>query len=167
MRKCNVHVVGAGITSVVNHRPKSRRAVVAVGAALVLLAAYLYLFRTVSREDPGNIYTLHFRWGSLQKAGVDINKDGRVDIELSYAGWATDRSADDPISSAVASSNCDGIFDVMLEYSEEGHTTSLTFDADGDGINEVYDAAEGFRRMVARCEEWSRWAPDESDTESP
>lgn len=132
-----------------------------------MCATYLYLFRTVRREGPGYIEMYHFTWGSVRKISVDINKDGLVDFEATYAGWATDRSADDAIASAVASSNCDGVLDVKIEYFEDGRRRSVIFDADGDDIAEVRDPVEGFRRMARRCKEWRRWVPDSSDLGTP
>lgn len=90
-----------------------------------MLATYLYLFRTVRLEIPGHLLTYHFRWGSLQKVGVDLNKDGLVDFEGIFVGWATSRAVGDRLTDQVASSNCDGVFDVKIEYSEEGHRVSV------------------------------------------
>jgi hypothetical protein len=89
---------------------------------------------------------------------IDIDRDGTFDFVGTYGGWSRTASPNDPFVSAVASSACDGDFDVRIR-SLEGGDRELRFDSDGDGAVETYSPGEGFRRMAESCEEWLHWIP--------
>lgn len=138
---------------------KSRLVRVFVAAAglagLLGVGGYLYLFRSTAAEIGLGVYELRWEWGSLQEVRADLNRDGADDLIGRYEGWAYDRAAEEPFATAIASSRCDGNFDVTINY-EGGVYSSLEFDSDGDGIREVHEPEEGFEWMAQRCKVWAR-----------
>jgi hypothetical protein len=58
--------------------------------------------------------------------------------------------------SAMASSRCDGVFDVKINY-DDGRPLSLEFDADGDGVSELHEPLEGYQWMARKCKAWELW----------
>lgn len=117
-----------------------------------------FLFRDVRQETPSGTRVYAFEWGSLQEVRVDFNGDGVLDFQGRYQGWSIDRSSHDPLATAVASSRCDGVFDVEIEFSASGRPVSIRFEEDAEGTK-VYGPAEGFEVMARRCEVWRSWVP--------
>lgn len=142
----------------------SRRVVMAMAVIVVVAALAFYLFRTVTTPfgTSGRAY-YHFRWGSLRIAEFDFNDDGLIEIRGKWAGWASDRFADETFVGAEASSRCDGDFDVHIEYA----AGRIYLDANGDGVSECHSQVDGFRWMSERCDAWRTWVPYEEPSASP
>jgi hypothetical protein len=131
---------------------------VAGGGLIALLVAggYLYLFRSTKIDMGIWAYEYRREWGSVQEKQIDLNRDGVYDYVGRYKGYSLDRSAHDPLVSAMASSRCDGVFDVKINY-DDGRPLSLEFDADGDGVSELHEPLEGYQWMARKCKAWELW----------
>ncbi|MCP4545325.1 MAG: hypothetical protein GY835_02525 [bacterium] len=124
---------------------KRRIALGAAIGAILLLAAFAYLFRQIESVDPhlGRI-TYRMKWGQVREVLIDFDGDEITDLRGVYPRSGGEVSAGDPFEEHWESSRCNGDFDIHATYYPGGELGSIEYDSNQDGEYDIIlGASEG------------------------
>lgn len=102
--------------------------------AIVVVAGYLYLFRTLSDDNPAlGTITYQYRWGRPSEIRGDTNRDGKTDFRALVSPEGS-FSPHTPIAREFwEDRDFDEVFELHAFLDEDGRIAQLEVDEDGDG----------------------------------
>lgn len=140
---------------------KGKRRLLILSTVVVLAVSGLWMFRQRPFLSSVGKATAVWKWGMCREVRVDGDGDGRVDLRGLFSwSWRTP-DAGTPFVELWESLGCDGIYDVWVEYGEDGRLAVLNVDTDRDGgFDLVLEGTAGQQhleelRTESACLSWS------------